>query len=129
MLAKGLEPHSGLGRSTEASTRALTKSLDHVWPRRALEPSQQHEDEDDDENEAEAAGGIVTPAGAVGPRGKGADEEQNQDNEQYRSERHRRLHLKNNGGIFQPQMCAHYTTMCRIISSKNPPVCRLRDVG
>src|SRR6266699_3516711 len=48
---------------------------------RLLDPAQKDEDENDDEDQPEAAGWIVAPAGAIGPRRQRADENQDQDNE------------------------------------------------
>ena len=55
---------------------------------RPLDPAQQYQDQDDQEDQADPAGRIVAPASAVGPSRQSADQEQNQDDEQYRSERH-----------------------------------------
>jgi hypothetical protein len=68
--------------------------------RGALYPAEQQENDNNDHDEAQPAGRIVTPTGAMGPCREGADEEQNQDNEEYRSE-HNRLHLENNAGVLR----------------------------
>jgi hypothetical protein len=59
----------------------------------ALYPSEQQENENNDYDQAHPTGRVVTPTGAIGPSRERANEEQNQDNEEYRSERHNRLHF------------------------------------
>jgi hypothetical protein len=56
-----------------------------------LKSAHEEKDEQDDNDEPKAAGRIVAPPAAVGPRRKGANENQDQDNQQNGAERH--LHL------------------------------------
>jgi hypothetical protein len=60
----------------------------------ALEPSQQQQDDNDNQHDAEPAGRIVAPTATVGPGRKGADEEQDQNDEENGSERHESSPLK-----------------------------------
>jgi hypothetical protein len=43
---------------------------------------QQPEDQQDQQNGAETSAGTITPTATVGPRGEGADEQQNDDDEE-----------------------------------------------
>src|SRR5262249_61135086 len=53
-----------------------------------LYPSNQNEDEDDDQHESQTARGVITPARAIRPCGKRADQQEDKDDEKYRTKRH-----------------------------------------
>ena len=53
-----------------------------------LEASGQHKNEQDDQHEAKATGGSITPSFTVTPSRKGADEEQDEDDDENGSECH-----------------------------------------
>lgn len=54
--------------------------------REASDPSHQNQDQNDDQNESDAAGRVNAPAAAIGPCRQSAEEDENQNNDQDRSE-------------------------------------------
>jgi len=51
-------------------------------PGARLNSAHQHKHQHDDQNDPKTATGIIAPVGAVGPKGQGADEEKDKDDQQ-----------------------------------------------